>query len=219
MYGTRDDQIRLIEHGYFVFETLRCTEATRKANDPPCATEPEIDAWLADKVMGFRIINQKIDFSTYDEVAVRNNEVWLPVVNLETGTFCDTGYRHRRNTFSRVDSWFIPTKLIQPFYDITLYNSDCFVRDPGNNPINELYFRFEVDQVSHTRIVIGFMDFVSALGGVSRILLSFVGFVYGGFASYHKTFATVAALYRYRKEDVNDTFAVSKQNDPKYPNV
>ena len=85
--------------------------------------------------------------------------------------YCDTGYRFRRNTFYRTDTWLFQEESIEPFYDYIFYNSDCFDVDPQNKLIAEKYFRFDVDQITHTRVVLSFMDFIGTLGGVSDILL------------------------------------------------
>lgn len=53
------------------------------------------------------------------------------------------------------------------------YNSDTYPTAPtgSENLIAEMYFRLEVDQISHTRNVYALMDFIGALGGVSDLLL------------------------------------------------
>ena len=82
---------------------------TKDKNDIP---EEELDLWevdleaesidnyLRNKVIAMKLINQKIDFLTFDEWAVRYNEVFIPSVPM-FDAYSDTGYRFRRNNFNR----------------------------------------------------------------------------------------------------------------------
>jgi hypothetical protein len=58
-----------------------------------------IDNWIRDKVVAMKLINQKIDFITFEDWAVRYNEVFIPGVPMGNGLFSDTGYRFRYNDF------------------------------------------------------------------------------------------------------------------------
>lgn len=84
--------------------------------------------------------------------------------------------------------------------------------------IADMYFRLDVDQVSHGRVVYGLMDFIGSLGGVSNLLLQIVGWVFGGYAAFHSSTATLAALYKVRSS-ATSLFKKSKQNDPAEPTV
>ena len=59
-----------------------------------------IDNFLRSKVVALKLINQKIDFITFDDWAVRYNEVFIPSVPMYDA-YSDTGYRFRRNNFFR----------------------------------------------------------------------------------------------------------------------
>jgi hypothetical protein len=59
-----------------------------------------------------------------------------------------------------------------------------------------MYFRLAVDQISHTRDVYFFMNFIGDLGGVERILLKVFGWILGGYAAFHSSLMTVRALYK-----------------------
>jgi hypothetical protein len=59
-----------------------------------------IDNWMRNKVVTLKLINQKIDFLTFDDWAVRYNEVFIPSVPM-FNAYSDTGYRFRRNNFDR----------------------------------------------------------------------------------------------------------------------
>lgn len=136
-----------------------------------------IDNWIRDKVVAMKLINQKIDFITFEDWAVRYNEVFIPGVPMGNGLFSDTGYRFRYNDFQRQDGWLIPKYIPNPFYDYIFYSSDTYPSAPvdkDNKPtkiISEMYFRLAVDQMTHTREVYFFMDFIGDIGGVTGILL------------------------------------------------
>lgn len=51
------------------------------------------------KKIAMKIINQKIDFTTFNEYAVRNNELFVPSVPMGFPSYSDTGYRFRYNYF------------------------------------------------------------------------------------------------------------------------
>jgi len=149
---------------------------------------------------------------------VRYNEVFIPGVPMNA--YSDTGYRFRYNEFDRIDNWYWGESEIKYFFDYLFYNSDTYPTPPENNQeiIAEMYFRLEVDQVSHGRVVYALMDFIGSLGGVSDLLLQIVGWIFGGYAAFHSSIATLAALYRVRSSEPS-LFASSKQNDPAHPSV
>ena len=68
---------------------------------------------------------------------------------MSAGLFSDTGYRLRKNVFSRYDDWVPFIKLvINEFYDLLLYNSDTMVLPPSlknKKEIADMYFRLEVE--------------------------------------------------------------------------
>lgn len=67
-----------------------------------------IDNWVRLKKASMKIVNQKIDFKTFEEYAVRYNEIYVPSVPLNYPSYSDTGYRFRYNLFERNDGYFIP---------------------------------------------------------------------------------------------------------------
>lgn len=81
-----------------------------------------------------------------------------------------------------------------------------------------MYFRLEVDQVSHARNVYTMMDFIGALGGVSDLLLQILGWIFGGYAAFYSGVATLSALYRV-KENGTSIFLPSKQNKAVDPDL
>lgn len=131
---------------------VRCSEDTRQEGDPECATTPEIDEWVGAKRIFVRVLNEKVDFKSWKTEAIRQNEIWVPMIPMNSGKFTDSGYRYRRNTFDKNDNWFPlfgPTKI--EFYDYISYNSDTFDVGAGSNRIAEIYFRLAVDEIDHTR--------------------------------------------------------------------
>lgn len=70
----------LQEHSYVIYEFLKCTDDLREDGDPPCANIEDINVWLDKKSAHIRVLNKKVDFSLYDNLHVRQNEIWLPAV-------------------------------------------------------------------------------------------------------------------------------------------
>jgi len=85
------------------------------------------------------------------------------------------------------------------------------------NVIAEIYFRLEVDQISHGRTVYNFMDFIGDLGGVPAIMLELAGWAIGSYSAFHASYATMSALYRVKSTE--KIFLDSKQNDPNTPEL
>jgi hypothetical protein len=106
-----------------------------------------IDNWVRLKKASMKIINQKIDFTTFEKSAVRYNELFVPSVPLMYPRYSDTGYRFRFNVFERVDGYVIPNDSKNVFYDYFEYNTDTFKSAPAGSEdlIVEMYFRMEVD--------------------------------------------------------------------------
>ena len=99
------------------------------------------------KKIALKVLNQKIDFTTFEPLAVRYNEIFMPSISMGNGAYSDTGYRFRYNQFDRGDGWIWPNNFDNTFYDCFEYNTDSFTSTPASVPtmIGELYFRLEVD--------------------------------------------------------------------------
>ena len=179
-----------------------------------------IDNWLRYKVAAMKIINQKIDFTAFSDYDVRYNEMFVPSIPLAYPSYSDTGYRFRYNAFDRQDGYFIQKPDLDIFYDYFEYNTDTFTSAPEGSEqlVAEMYFRLEVDQITHNRVVYTFMDFIGDLGGVKDIMLQLAGWVIGSYAAFHASWSTVAALYRVKLPEGN-IYAQSKQNDPSTPDL
>lgn len=89
-----------------------------------------IDNWVRLKRATMKILNQKIDFTTYDDYAVRYNELFIPSVSMAYPSYSDTGYRFRYNLFERKDGYIIPTDVDNVFFDYFEYNTDTFQSAP-----------------------------------------------------------------------------------------
>ena len=101
------------------------------------------------KKVGFRIIQDKIDLSTYDlERVIRSNELFSATLPLDAGKFSDVGYRMRKNHFALGDKIL---RDIYPydniFYDFNYFNKDTYDVDPTNTLLSEFYIRLEVDEI------------------------------------------------------------------------
>lgn len=232
LQGTRDSTINEEDHSYIVYETVRCSEAEYDNYDAnagypdvkiprtPCAdpevVEPEVQsytnskAWTEKKIVAMKLLNTKIDFYDFSELAIRYNEVFIPGVPMNM--YSDTGYRFRYNEFERQDGWFGPKNVLNAFFDYMFYNSDTYPSGP-KGVIAEMYFRLEVDQVSHGRVVYTIMDFIGDLGGVPDLLLQICGWVLGGWAAFHSSFATLSHLFRVKSSEAN-IFLPAKSNNP-----
>ena len=70
-------------------------------------------------------LNDKIDFSKFDDSAIRQSEAWLNSFRLKVGTFTDLGYRFRENVWEKGDHWFpgIGASDLK-FYDSMFFNTD-----------------------------------------------------------------------------------------------
>jgi hypothetical protein len=89
-----------------------------------------IDNWVRLKRASMKIINQKINFITFEENAVRYNELHVPSVPLAYPNYSDTGYRFRFNLFERVDGYILPDDVDNIFFDYFEYNTDTFPSAP-----------------------------------------------------------------------------------------
>lgn len=143
--GTRDSVIKGEDSAYGIIQIMKCTEATRLPGYPECAGKPEMNEFLSNKRVVFKVINEQIDFNDRDERAVRYNEIYTPGVPIQTGLFSDTGYRYRYNQFERTDFWWTGKKYLDPFFDYLHYSTDIYVVPEDDISLAELYFRLDVN--------------------------------------------------------------------------
>lgn len=86
-------------HSYLIYEFAKCQESERLLDDPPCAEPAAITDWLRTKGVHMRVLNDKIDFSQFGLGAIRQNEIWMPLMKFKEGYYTDAGYRFRENKF------------------------------------------------------------------------------------------------------------------------
>ena len=89
MQGNRDSAVYHKDHSYIIWNVVRCSEETRQEGDPECATTPEIDKWVGTKRIFMRVLNEKVDFKSWDEESFRQNEIWFPMIPMNSGKFTD----------------------------------------------------------------------------------------------------------------------------------
>ena len=143
----------------------------------------------------FKIISEQVDFNNRGLLAVRQNEVFAPSLPIQTGYFGDFGCRLRYNVFHRQDMWWSGKVNENPFFDYIFYSADIYETFAERTELAEFWFRLDVNQIVHKRIVFSFMDFVGALGGVPGFLLKMGSLVVGGFSAFYASISTVAVLY------------------------
>ena len=97
MQGTRDSPLNKQDSAYIVWSIHQCSEKTMLPGYPACADPKDIESFLEDKKISFKIINQKIDFNERGPKAFRFNEVFVQTIEMKAGKFSDTGHRYRFN--------------------------------------------------------------------------------------------------------------------------
>ena len=82
LQGTRDSRVSKKDHSYLIYEFAKCQGVG-------CAEPEQINQWLNTKSVHMRVLNDKIDFTKFDEGSIRQNEIWLPSVKFKPGLFTD----------------------------------------------------------------------------------------------------------------------------------
>ena len=142
-----------------------------------------------------RVLNDKIDFSKFDDNTIRQNEIWLPTIKFKPGLFTDAGYRFRQNIFKRADHWFPGTgTTIEKFYDILLFSNDEIEVGKEFMTIAEMWFRVKTDNITHTREVFSFMNWLGSIGGITGLLTTFAVFLFGGYTQFNAFVNNVETL-------------------------
>ena len=128
------------------------------------------------------VLNEKLDFSKWDNDHIRQNEIWLPTLPMIPGKFTDSGYRFRENIFNNgYNIWPTAKSSKDRFFDVFEYSSDTLSVGLDYPVIAEMYFRISVDRLVHSRTVFRVMDWLGAIGGVEDILMKVIAIVFGGF--------------------------------------
>ena len=79
------------------------------------------------------------------------------------------------------------------------------------------YFRLQVDQISHTRVVSHFFDFIGDLGGTPAILLQLAGWVLGSFSAFNAAYVFTSYLYKFKSSE--KVFLETESNDASTPEI
>ena len=110
--------------------------------------------------------------------------------------FSDTGYRFRKNTFSRIDKWwpFAPATE-EGFYDTVYYNTDTFDVSVEHKVIAKMFFRLNPDYKVSSRKVYQLYDWLGSIGGVSALMTSIFSLFFGGFIQFSTTTALITAMF------------------------
>ena len=189
-----------------IFEVSKCTPETWKKlydDEPACAEGPAINTWLEKKRMYIHMLNEKLDFQSYEEKNIRQNEIWLPSVSLENGKFHDYGFRFRKNQFVRNDE-IAPffTSKINYFYDVLTFSSDSFdvVHDKDFTMLAEMWFWLNADKAIHARVVYSFQDWLGQIGGFTFGLMGVCKLLLGGYMNFNMHIEVMNVLYGDNKE-------------------
>ena len=67
--------------------------------------------------------------------------------------------------------------------------------------VAEMYFRIKADQITHSRKVFNFTDWLGTIGGVSELLLAAIAMFYGGYAEFNKFIQNLNTLVVNQKTD------------------
>lgn len=69
--GTFDSPIKKLDHAYLNYEIFKCSEETKIAGDPECESEANVREWLLHKKIQFNVLNDQIEFKSFDEKPIR----------------------------------------------------------------------------------------------------------------------------------------------------
>ena len=63
------------------------------------------------------------------------------------------------------------------------------------NLLCELYFKMDVDEVIHSRVVYKLMDWLGDLGGVGDVIMLFASILFSGYFEFHSGIETLTHFY------------------------
>jgi len=142
-------------------------------------------------------------------------------VPIDSDKYSDVGYRYRTNVFYNFKEWYPFAEEVISFddpilfYDFKFFNQDTYVvpvvPSSEKSLIAEIYFRLEIDQISHERVVYGFFDWLESMGGVPEILKSIASLMVGGYLAFHASLTNMGYLYTLSSK--HKTFGESGEDD------
>ena len=128
---------------------------------------------------------------------IRQNELYAQTLPLEAGHFTDVGYRFRTNIFDHTDFVYPETPAAwKRFFDFKFFNQDTFKVDKKQNLLAEIYFRLEVDQMSHTRKVDDIYVYLEKIGGVPEVLKQIASILVGSYCFFYSQMVNIAIIYK-----------------------
>ena len=65
----------------------------------------------------------------------------------------------------------------------------------------EVYFRLDIDEIHHERVVYGAFDVLEAIGGVPEILKIIAYSVMGGYLTFHANIMHIGSLYKLKSDE------------------
>ena len=90
------------------------------------------------------------------------------------------------------------TKQLFQFFMVGFYNHDIYHTKEGENitgDIAKYYFRLGTDKIIHKRILYGFMDWCSDIGGVSKLIMFTLIGIFGGASLFSSRVEMMLHLY------------------------
>ena len=86
------------------------------------------------------------------------------------------------------------------FFDFFFYNLFTYDTPVNETKIADIYFRLEIDEIEHWRVVFGFFDFLESLGGVNEIISSIAYFLIGSYLVFHSNMMSIKVLYKVKTD-------------------
>jgi hypothetical protein len=106
------------------------------------------------------------------------------------------------------DSWIpLVPKGKEHFFDVITYNFDTINSPHNHNYLAEIYFRVDVNEIIHSRVVFKFMDWLGSIAGIEKFLLKWITFVFGGYINYNASIEIINQQYK------NKPSANAKENE------
>ena len=96
-----------------------------------------------------------------------------------------------------------PSSVVK-FFDLVFFNGDTLAAPEMSKFIATIYYRIDIDQVKHTRVVFLFMDWLGAIAGIEKFLLKWFTFIFGGFIQYNAAIEIINQQYRKKDKEENE---------------
>ena len=87
------------------------------------------------------------------------------------------------------------------FYDFKYYNHDTYDVSDDEYKLAEIYLRFDIDMIEHSRIVYNFYDYLESIGGLPEILKLIASMLVGTYCYFYATIMNIGSLYKVKTKD------------------